>query len=335
MEKSNFNELKESPHKAFFLTQLNYVFLFGYIALAFILLFTFHEFSSYLLGRTLGKILGAAILSIIVGYLLWLFSMKNDRVGEWGFNLMVLYISFSLLTSYYKAYQINQAAEEMQQAVTDFDETIKNERLSFDDAGVAYERFSENLFSGISKQLENAEGIDKEVLLIEQDYLKEIMQVTDNWYINLEQFMVKDVLDPSMLKADPVVYENRLKIIQNTIDTSLEYKALMVQMEAEINQRLRPLDLPPKVHKQIVENFIYSPDYTLDQLVETVDGFISYLDQCRKVLNILNNNKDKWFMDGINFYSEDDDFIMNYDYAIESLWQKEIKSQELFAELYQ
>ncbi|TDR16754.1 hypothetical protein [Marinicella litoralis] len=327
-------EKTQTNSKIFSLKYSNYVFLFTYILIALISFFAVQEFSSYVLGSTFGRMLGTLVISTIFGYVCWLFSFKNKIIGEWGFNLMVLYIIFVLLSSSYKLYQLNSVSQDFQIAENEFDAVLKQEDSSVDEIRDAYKEYKDSMYATINKQVENSSGKSKQAILIQEAYLREIEPALNNWQDNIARFLEKDVLDPSMIKVDPVVYQNRLKTIQNMLISTLEYKEIIINMEDQISERLLPLNLSRKQYDQIVKDFIYSPDFTIEQLEFAIDSLIAYLDQSRKVLNILNYNQDKWFFEGNEFFSEDDDFIMDYNLALENLWMKEAKFQELFQAVY-
>jgi signal-transduction protein with cAMP-binding, CBS, and nucleotidyltransferase domain len=108
----------------------------------------------------------------------------------------------------------------------------------------------------------------------------------------------------------------------------------MVNMEATVSERLQPLNLSEKQIDQIVKKFMYSPNYSLAQLVLMFDGLIDYLEQCIVVLDILNNNQAGWLLEGNDVIIEADQLFNIYNSAIEDLWQKEAKVQELYADVF-
>ena len=137
-----------------------------------------------------------------------------------------------------------------------------------------------------------------------------------------------------MLKTDPFVYENRKQVIQTLIDKSHAYKELVLTMEDTFRTRLLPLNLPKKKLDVVVKNFIYSPKYNMTELVQTFDSLIDYLDYTMMLLNMLNDNPEKWFSEDNELHINDDDFLQTYNQNIEVLWEKEAKLQKLLGQVF-
>ena len=162
-------ETNPAKRKSFSLNKSNYVFLFAYILIAFILFFSLREFNAYGLGRTMGRMLGAMFFGVIIGYVFWLFSFKNNRIGAWGFNLAIAYLLFVLTTSYYKQYQIQESTLSIQKAESHFDAVVKQEDSSMDDVNAAYDQLKESMYDGMANQAKHATGKNKQVIIIQEN----------------------------------------------------------------------------------------------------------------------------------------------------------------------
>ncbi len=325
--------MSQTKNKSFSLNKTNYIFLFIYMGIAFVMYLIFQDISGYSLGRVMGKMLGTMFVSIIAGYVFWLFSFKNEKIGAWGFNLMVVVIIGYMLMSYHKLHEANTAREELMLAEDEFYELMQSDPTD-EQIDQAYKQYNEKIHNSLAKNAKHATGKNREVLLIADAYLREFDPLIKSWQASFDAFVEKDVLDTSMLKTDQYVFEKRIQIVEKLIFESQRYRDLIVNMEDTFRSRLLHLDLPQKTLDSAVKNFVHSPKVNLEELKLTMDALIDYVEDVSMILHLLNDNPDKWTHEGNELVIEDDDMFNQYNQAIDVLWEKETKVQELFAQVF-
>ena len=312
----------------------NKYFYLAYIVVAMLAMILLKPEYPAALGRLVGQAIGALIITTFIAYACWLFSFRRHWVGEWAFNLVLVVLMVKLSLSYLNIQQARSSYAQLKQAENNFIEVLQSEDASQQAIDEAYDEVSEQAFANLEQHARMTSGSEQKAIRITQQYMRELVTVIDDWEIKFDVFDQTDVLDYTMLKIDPYVYENRTRVLVELREATELYAKWMRDMKPDLQLRLQDAGLTAKKRDQLVDQLLSSPHFELAEVLKLLDLMIRYTDELSGALDLLHHNEPLWEVDGVELIIEDDAFRGQYNDLLDVLIKTEESMEQQFNRVY-
>ncbi|WP_196887398.1 hypothetical protein [Aureivirga sp. CE67] len=279
----------------FRLSVLNIIFLCITALLVFILQILITGINEFHLGFAFGSVIGVLITPTLIAFIVWLIRKREKYAGTYTFNVILLLMLLGNLSDFIQSFAIPtpKSDESVIEMVKDFNDSYNNEDFSVVEG---YEKLTSNVNNSLEESIKKSTGKEKEILLINYEFLKFSELQTSTWLKTITRLEEPNILDLKVLMKTKD-YKERKEVFNEVRIAAINYHEFINNRERILNELTKDIDRSHEAYKMFRAGFDRQVKKQEEYVDAYIKAYISYTENLVSLMDFLEKEDGKWMIE--------------------------------------
>lgn len=321
------SEVAESSKvkQSYSLSTSNKIFYGLAILFSVVSFFLIGKFSSYEFGQLFGKVISYMLLPFFISWIIWRITGRSKIAGSITFNIILVLLLLGQVVKTAEQIEKNESLEAIKSEKNQFKEYLsENEDANFEEAGEAYNKFTDSVKDEFKNLSEKSQGSEKLFFKLMAEFVNETQAEVLTWRNSYSEALSDDLFNYPLLKSDQD-YESRKAAIRRYISASKKYLRSFEDTIPKLKSHLEPVGKDNALVKGAIEGALEKHNKQKPIFNPLIQEHIKYGENLIAMLDLLQNNKNQWSYDNSTdqLLFDDNQISETYDELFEKVTNNE------------